>query len=218
MSRYNLFGAVYGDVVSMYPATVLADYDGGGANGQTVIEAALNRSVMEVASAVTADVFLAMTDVEAEKIKAYASQGQTSFNLGISPVISGSVALWVYPLQPPAGTYEGSSDEWNIKPTRGYNEVSTSNYSVNASTGAITYSGPAIALGSTVYASYKTDMDAATYSSPMLKQIAILGAAAELGARLFTQNAQERGLVSEYRKRYEAMILALREGSLVPDD
>ena len=217
MSRYNLFGAVYGDVVAMYPATVLADYDGGGANGQTVIEAALNRSVMEVASAVTADVFLAMTEVDAEKIKAYATQGQTSFNLGVFPIISGSVAMWIYPQEPPPGTYSGDTG-WNTKPTRGYNEVSTASYSVNGATGAVTYSGTAVAAGSVVYASYKTDMDASTYSSPMLKQIAILGAASELGARLFTQSTQEWALVTEYRRRYEAFILALREGSLIPDE
>jgi hypothetical protein len=218
MSRYNLFGAVYGDVVSMYPGTVLIDYDGGGANGQAVVEAALNRAVMEVASAVTADVFLAMTDVDAEKIKAYATAGQTSFNLGMFPVVAGSVALWIYPSEPPPGTYNGGGNEWSTKPTRGYNEVAVTDYSVTAASGAITYSGATIALGSAVYASYKTDMDAATYSSPMLKQIAILGAAAELGARLFTQNAQEWGLVTEYRNRYNAMILALREGSLIPDE
>jgi hypothetical protein len=141
------------------------------------------------------------------------------FTLGIKPIVAGTVHLWVYPLETPDGySYEGSGYGYSQKPTKGFYEVATSDYSVVSNTGVVTYAGPTIALGSVVYASYNVDHDSASFSSPMLKQIAILGAAAEQGAKLFTQLTQEWALVTAYRDRYNELLSQLRAGTLVPDE
>ena len=85
MSRYNRFGKLYSDVMALYPGTVVADYDGGGANGQVQIEGALDRAVFEVAASISPAVYKAITLVDAQEIVNFAAAGQTSFTLGLAP-------------------------------------------------------------------------------------------------------------------------------------
>jgi hypothetical protein len=222
MSRYNRFGKVYTDVIACYPGTVVADYDGGGASGQTRVEEAMDRATLEVAASLTPAVYKALTDVEAQEVVSYATAGQSSFTLGMVPVVAGSVHLWIYPLTPPAGADwnggEWNSDAWYKPPTVGFNEVETTDYSVTEATGAISYTGPTIGLGQRVFASYRVDVDNASFSSLMLGQIAVLGAAAELGERLYSSATQEWALVTQYRTRYNDLLKQLKDGALIPDE
>ena len=224
MSKYNRFGKVFSDVSGLYPGTVTADYDAGGANGQVQIEGALDRAVFEVAASLGEDVYNAITGVDAEKVTAYATAGQTSFQLGMVPIVAGSLHLWLYPLLPPPGagglygSSYGVSDVYYRPPTLGYFELPSTQYSVNATSGLITYTGPAVSVGATLYASYTVDTDNAAFASPMLGQIAMLGAAAELGERLYSQGTQEWALVTQYRERFKALLLQLQEGLLIPDE
>ena len=220
MSRYNRFGKLYTDVSACYPGTATTDYDAGGASGQTRIEEALDRATLEVAAALTPAVYKALTVVEAEEVVAYASAGQASFTLGVIPITSGTLHLWLYPMVPPTGSTWGSSyDEgWSKPPVLGYNEIASTDYSVAVSTGVITYTGSSIALGSRVFASYSVNTDSASFASLMLGQIAVLGAAAELGERLYSSATQEWALVTQYRTRYNDLIAKLKDGELVPDE
>lgn len=221
MSRYNRFGKVYTDVIACYPGTVAADYDAGGASGQTRVEDAMDRATMEVAAALPPAVYKALTDVEAQEVVSYASAALASFTLGMVPVVAGSVHLWLYPLLPPAGGEWNTgewSDAWYRPPSIGYNEVPTADYSVTASSGAIAYAGRTIALGERVFASYRVDVDNASFACPMLGQIAVLGAAAEMGERLYSAATQEWALVTQYRTRYNALLEQLKEGTLIPDE
>ena len=218
MSKYNRFGKIFSDVSAMYPGSATADYDAGGANGQAKIEGALDRATLEVAGAVSADVFRAMTRVVAEEIEDYAAAGQTSLNLGLFPVVAGSVHLWIYPLLYSGVSAYGQDSYYYQAPQNGLNEVSTSSYAVTASTGAITYSGTALTAGNKVYASYNVDMDNASFSCAALGNIVLLGAAAELGEQLYSQSTQEWLLVTQYRTRYNELMELLRKGELVPDE
>ena len=185
MSRYNRFGKVYNDVIACYPGTVLVDYDAGGANGQTKIEDALDRATMETAASLSPDVFTALTRVNAEEVVAYAAASLATWTLGTAPIVAGSVHLWIYPLVPPAGSgWTGTSvsdyfdGDTYAPPSIGFNEVPTTSYSVTASSGVTTYTGRAISAGERIYASYSVDVDNSTFTSAMLGQIAVLGAAA----------------------------------------
>jgi len=221
MARYNHFGKTFSDVIQIYPGTAVADYDAGGAAGQAAIEAALTRASMEVAGSLPASTFDAITNVNAEKVIAYApSAPVTSLTLGMIPVVAGSLHLWVYPLLPPAGYSDNYSisDIYYRAPVKGFYEVSTDDYSVVAATGVVTYNGAAISEGSSVYASYTVDMDNAAFASVMLGQIAVLGAAAELGGVLYSSGTQEWALVTQYRERYQNLLESLRSGGLVPDE
>lgn len=221
MSKYNRFGKVAADVTKLYPGTVTADYDNGGANGATNIEGALDRAVFEIAASLTPAVFRSLTTVDAQEVVSYATQGQTSFSLGMAPVVSGSVHLWIYPMLPPLGGAYGDTyldSCWYQKPTLGYNEVSASEYVVNVTNGSITYSGRTLQAGERVYASYNVDMDSATFASPMLGQIAVLGAAAELGEQLYSTATQEWALVTQYRERFNRFLEQLKDGTLIPDE
>lgn len=227
MSRFNRFGGVFTDVSAMYPGTATVDYDGGGANGQVRIEAALDRAVLEVTAALTPDVYKAITQVVNQFVERYATAGQTTWTLGIKPVIAGTVHLWRYPLDTPLGgigTLVGNSgffygEQFYKPPTKGYFEIASTDFSVNAATGVCTYTGAqAVQLGDRIYATYDVDTDNASFALPQLSLVSILGASAEMGERLYSQNTQEWALVTQYRTRFAAMIELIRAGTLIPDE
>ncbi len=220
-TRFNKFGATASDVVAMYPGTILADYDGGGTAGEAIIEGVLDRIAREVASAMSPEVYKQITEVDCQEVVKYATANQTSFTLGIAPIVAGSVHLWIYPpiaslelRQYGLNDYSGSmcSDEYFRKPVLGYGEVATTDYSVAASTGVVSYTGPALGTGCRVYASYNTDITADTFALPSVSDIVLLGAASELGARLFSEGTQEWKLVDEYRSRYRGAFDASDSG------
>lgn len=218
MSRFNRFGATYDKVVAMYPGSVLADYDGGGASGQTRIEEVLDRITREVAAAFTPEVYRQLTQVDAEEVVRYATAGQTTATLGLAPVVAGTVHLWQYP-NPEAMSgdsgYAGFSVDYYRKPRKGYNELS--GYSVTAATGAVT-AITALSLGDRLYATYDVDTDNASISMPSVADLVYLGTAAEVGARLYSEGTQEWKLVEEYRARFAARMTEAREGRWIPDE
>ena len=225
MARMNRMGAVYTDVLSLYPGTVAADYDAGGASGQTKIEAVLDRTTREVAAALTPDAYRQMTQVNAELVVRYATAGQTTATLGLLPAIAGTLHVWRYPMlgADAADIFSRQSDQywvdWYGKPPQlGVGEVPSANVSLVAATGVITLPAGTLSLGDRLYASYDVDVDSASFSMPSLRDIVLLGAAAECGRWLFSQGTQEWSLVEDFRTRYVAMITAMREGALVPDE
>lgn len=222
MSNYNRFGKTSASVLSLYPGTVTADYDSGGASGAVNIEGALDRAVFQVAASLPPAVFKAITEVQAQEVISSATAGLTSWTLGLVPVVAGSVHLWLYPLPVPPGRQQGVSgyfsDDWYRPPAMGYNEVPTTDYSVAASTGVVTYTGRTIGAGERVFASYTVDHDNASFTSPMLGQTAVLGAAAELGTLLYSRSTQEWALVTRYAEQFAAMLAQLKDGSLIPDE
>ncbi len=220
-TRFNKFGAVANDVVAMYPGTILADYDAGGTGGQAVIDSVLDRIAREVASAMSPVAYKQITEVDCQEVVKYATAAQSSFTLGIAPVVSGSVHIWVYPslaslelrtYGAQSDLYQMSYDEYYRKPVLGWGEVALSDYSVTASTGIVSYVGPALGVGARVYATYNTDITADTFALPSVADIVLLGTAAELGARLYSEGSQEWKLVDEYRSRYRGAFDASDSG------
>lgn len=221
MTRFNNWGLAYTDLLRMYPGTIVADYDGGGANGQTVIEDSLARISREVASALTPEVYEQMQHVDAELIVRYATEGQASATLGLSPSIAGTLHLWRYPSEAILGYTDASSslvDEYYFKkPCKGINElVLNTDYTVSAET--VTFTGASLSLGERVFATYDVDLDDEDFAMPSLADISLLGSAAELGSRLYSEGTQEWALVTGYRDRYNAAMAAMKDGAYVPDE
>ncbi len=217
MSTYNRFGATYDKVIELYKDTVIADY-----GSQAIVEAEMDRVTREVASAVMPNVFEQITQVRAEWIVRYATQGQTSWNLGMFPLRAGTIHMWLYP---PIAAYVSQNlpgyfmaPAYYRAPEKGVMEMATTDYSVNATTGAVTYSGAALNIGSRIYASYDVDMDNAVFSLLSLADAVVLGTASALGSKLYSDNLQQWQLVKDYQARYAAKISMLLDGKLIPDE
>lgn len=218
MARYNRFGATYDQVTALFPGTVVTDYDAGGVSGQNNIEGVMDRITREVAAALTPECYKQMTEVDAQLVVRYATSGQASFTPGITPLIAGTMHLWRYPslvaVMPgvPSGLGGPSTlGDWAYrKPTVGFNEVPAVNY-VPAGQ-VVNFVGITLTVGERVFASYDVDVDNAGFSMPSLADIVLLGAAAELGKRLYADGSQEWTLVEEYKARYRGAYVASEGG------
>ncbi len=224
MTRLNNFGAVNGDVIAMYPNTAAADF-----GGTTVVDAALGRAARVFAMSLSPDVWRQMRLVDAQLVVRYATAGQTTATIGLKPIISGTVHLWQYPneeLFDPNNSFAGYANTagWQRgwfyrKPRFGIMELDQTALAitVNLSTGAVA-NLPALNLGDRVYASYEVDTDAAAFAMPSIADAIVYGAAAEMGAFLYTEGTQEWKLVDEYRERWKAILGSAKDGTWVPDE
>ncbi len=234
MARFNRFGAVYGDVMAMYPGTGVTDYDSGGANGQAKIEAALDRAVREISGAFTPEVYEQIMHVDAEQVARYATAGQSTFTCGLNPVLAGTLHVWVFPstnlLNAPGGwgtymtSYLGAYEDYFIKPRVGILEVPSGQVALTASTGGVVLSGVTVNVNDRIYATYDVDVDNATFAMKSCADAAIMGAAAELGASLYSSASQEWKLVETYREKFRGIPTdkgykgGSLEGNWVPDE
>jgi hypothetical protein len=218
MARFNRFGAVHTQVLALYPGADLADFDDGGAAGQAKIEAALDRAAREVASALTPEVYKQMTEVDCQEVVRYAAAGQATATLGLVPVVAGTLHLWRYPNPEwvgggARGGY-GTSADYHAKPRLGVAEHT--GHSLTTTTGALT--GLSLSEGDRLFASYDVYVDSASFAMPSVADLVAQGAAAELGAQLYSHEMQEWKLVEEYRTRYAAALAAARSGEWIPDE
>jgi hypothetical protein len=206
---YNRFGAVYTSVVSLYPGTAVGDY-----GTQANVEEAIDRAVDLIAQAMPETVFMAITNPQLERVVSRATAGQTTTSaVRMKPVIAGTVHAW-----------RGQPSQFVRRPSyltdaifTGQVEMDVADYSVTNATGVLTMVTP-LNVNDAVYVSYMADTDSASFSLPSLARLAVRGAAAELGARLYSEANQEWKLVEEYRTGFQNALDALLEGKLIPDE
>lgn len=214
---YNRCGAAYTDVIALYPGTQDSDYGtaSGVADstaGQTAINAALDEYTREAMAAVGSTVYDQLTNPQAELLIDRATAAQSSATLGLFPVVTGSVHLFRFSEWPSRMPQVKAG--WDVSP----DEIETGDYSVTDATGAIDLSSlsPALEAGEIVFATYETDTS--SWTIPSLKDKIILGAAAELGGRLFARETTEWDLVTQYRERWIAWKEDAAAGKWVPDE
>lgn len=209
MATYNYFGATEAQLLAMYPGAVVADF---GAAGSAA--AVLARIAREVSAAFTVEVYRCLAEVvQLEMIEDYAAAGQTTVTLGLLPIVTGTVHIWV----------RSQGDDLSTKPVLGAGEATVS--SVNLATGAVVLSS-ALALGDKVFATYEINAEDSAFSWPSVADVVLLGAAAEMGARLYTQADQAWALVTEYQGRYRGTYVVTeggaqarsRTGTWIPDE
>lgn len=231
-SNYNRFGATYDLVVDLFPGAVVTDFSTDSKAGDTIINAVLDRVSRDLMRAMPPATRDAMFQVNAELCVRYATQGQTTFSVGMKPVLSGTMHLWRYPtlasLEIPvplniAGVGSGvfATDYAFRRPVKGLLELASTDYNVTNSTGAIGLAGSlasGLNLGERIYASYDVDVDNASFAMPSLADVLAVGAAAELGSKLYSEGTAQWALVKDYRSRYDSVIAAMVEGAWVPDE
>ena len=206
---YNRFGAVFSSVVSLDPGTAIGDY-----GTQANVEEAIDRAVDLIAQAMPETVFMAITNPQLERVVMRATAGQvTTSAVRMKPVISGTMHAW-----------RGQPCQFVRRPslltdamTTGQIEMDVADYSVTTATGVLTMVTP-LNVNDVVYVSYMADTDSASFSLPSLARLAVRGAAAELGARLYSEANQEWKLVEEYRVGFQDALEALLAGKLIPDE
>ncbi len=225
-TRFNSFGATSASFLAKYPGTVLADYDDGNGGGAAVITATLESVSREVASAFTEMVYTQMTQVDCEWLVRFANLAQATSTIGLGPVVTGTQHLWLFPSiasmesvdiwrQSPI-YYVYDLDFFYRKPVKGYNElIEGTDYSITGST--VTWIRQ-LENGQRIYASYDVDVSSASFSMPSVADIVYLGAAAELGSRLYSESTQEWELVKQYRDRYKDWLDRITKGVWIPDE
>ena len=211
---WNNFGALPAEVVALYPSTVLADYDETAPT--TVLEDALARAADRIVNSFPERTYKAIAQPEMVYAIAKATEGQSTFTIPFGAAVSGTVHVWTgYPAelsypkpvlqyemrQGPSGRIELDSTKWSIDYTSGVASLGTS---LDAMMQALV--------------SYDTDVNAATFGIASLARLAARGAAAEVGARLFSEGSQEWLLVTKYAEGFDADLKALLEGRLVPEE
>lgn len=211
MAAYNYFGATAANLVAMFPGTSVDDF-----GGTAAVNTVLGRIAREVSGALTPAAYHALAErVELELVEEYATAGQTAITLGLLPVVAGSLRVWRFSRDAVLRT----------KPRPGYSELTVS--SLNTTTGAVVLS-TGLVEGDRVFASYEIDCEAATFSWPSVADAVYMGAASELGARLYTAADQQQwALVEEYRGKYagrvgsigdDGVLRRAREGRWQPDE
>ncbi len=229
---YNQYGTTYASVIALYPGTVVGDY-----GNQAAVDAALDRSVREIAASLNQESFRNLTEPDLELVERRATAGQTSLTLGANvvaagswPVVSGKTHIWVGQPQSFAARPLLTTDPYAYSQRYGIGvvagtydmlgpmtELPADQFSVVAATGVVTLV-TALQANDVAYASYVVDVNAAAYAVPSLAEIAVLGAGAELGARLYSAGNQEWKLVEDYRTRYTDWLKRMVEGSWIPDE
>lgn len=205
---YNRFSAAFGGVVALYPGTAAADY-----GGQATIEEAIDRAVDQVAQALPEAVYRALVSPDLERVLTRATAGQTVLPaVARLPIKTGTLHLW-----------RGSPAAFQNRPLlawesgSGLVERPAADFAPNLASGVITLT-TALAADEQVFVSYEADTASVSFVAPSLARMAVRGAAAELGARLYSESNQEWKLVDEYRQAFLQDLEALRSGALVPDE
>ena len=211
---WNNFGALPAEVVALYPSTDLADYDETAPS--TVLEDALARASDRIVNSFPERLYKAVAQPELVYGVTKATSGQNTFSIPFGAALSGTVHVWVgYPAElsypKPRMMYETM-----IGPS-GRVELEEDYWSINYSTGLITLT-EALESQMQSLVTYETDVNAATFSVQSLARLAARGAAAEVGARLFSEGSQEWLLVTKYSEGFDADLKALHEGRLVPEE
>lgn len=206
---FNRFGANASGAISLYPGTAMADY-----GGQTTVEETIDRAVDRVLAALPQSLHDQIVSPSLVLVVARATAGQTTATLPLLPGVSGTFHVWrgqpsqfqekpqIYP-----GTFDGD----------GLLELDTTLYSVNPTSGVVTFTTGA-QVNDQVFASYDVDATSASFSMPSLGRLAIRGAAAELGSRLFSEANQEWLLVEKYEKSFQDDLDALAAGTWIPEE
>ncbi len=225
-TRFNQFGATPTQLLALYPGTVLADYDGGGVNGSAVITDALARISREVASSFTPEVYMQLTQVDCEWLVRYATLNQATSTFGITPIMAGTAHLWLFPSLASMNSidiwrqspiyYVYDLDFFYRKPVKGYNELLLGqDYSISGST--VTWIRQ-LNAGERIYATYDVNNADSAFAMPSVGDMVLLGAAAELGSRLYSEATQEWKLVTQYSDRYKAWLTSIGKGEWIPDE
>ncbi len=205
MGSYNSFGATEAALLRCFPGTAAADY-----GGSTAITEALARISRELAGAMTQASYRALAEmVELQLVEDFAAAGQTTVTLGLAPYLASTLHIWGY----------ARTDDLSEEPVWDESELT-----VTSVVGQVVTLTNGLARGDRIFATYEIDPENVAFSWTSCADLVIYGAAAELGARLFSEGTQQWELVKEYKEKYQGIVpeggalARAREGTWVPDE
>lgn len=219
--RMNRFGCTAAMVLNVLktgsysPAS--ADF-----GGDPVIEASIDSICDDLIQNMPEDMFLSLSLVELEKVETRASANQQTVTLGIKPVISGKTHIWQgqpnsFREKPRLATDLDIVDEFADPELVPANELDSSKFNVNASTGVVTFvSGSYCELNDEVYATYEPDPT--TLSIPSMATLIADGAAFLVGSKHYARGSSQWAFIDMLQDRYTAKLEALREGNWLPPE
>lgn len=225
---FNRFGAIYDSVLLKFK---LAGYDPAADDfgGILAIEAELDDAVRAIVQAMPVRVRDSLTLPELMMVEARASAGQTAFTLKIIPTITGKAHVWVGPPQAFTEKPILQTDPWNrnngfmlsngvfnnATPPGAIVELPEDKFSIVAATGVGTLVD-ACNRNDQIYVSYQVSQDAVTFSIPSLADLAITGAAAMLGSKVYPQASSQWDYVAKLMEAWASGIEGLMKGEWVP--
>lgn len=206
---FNRFGAIFSGVVSLYPGTAADDY-----GGQATIEEAIDRAVDKITSVFPETLHNQIVSPDFLLVVQRATAGQTTFTVPMLPALAGTLRVWVGQPQLFQERPQYYPGKWDDK---GLVEIDSTKYTVNVASGAgtLTYG---MQFGDQVFVSYDLDVSNAAFSAPSLARLALRGAAAELGSRLFSEANQEWLLVDKYQTSFDSDIESMASGAWIPEE
>jgi hypothetical protein len=203
MSTFNWFGALENDVCEMFAsnsysaAAVLADL-----GGDTVIDPVLNRISREVSETFTPESYQRLVQrVHGEIIIFSAIGGETTGTMTLSPVKTGTVHCW--------RSGGARTDEM---------VVGEDEYRLFSVSGQIVTPSTAMVLTEYLYASYVINTEDPTFAMTSVADKVVLGAAAELGERLYLDKSQPWPLVDTIKAKWAEWKSNAMENLWVPEE
>lgn len=207
----NNFGATEADVPALYQGSAAEDF-----GGSSIIQAALDRYGEMVTECLSDRLWSSIRTPTAQLVVREATAGQTTWSLGLAPVVAGTVHLFKYAAWP------RSLPQTQIGGTLGEAEIDPDDYTVTLSTGAVVYSGDSLNEGEMVFATYEVDVENAAFSMESLASKVTIGAGAELGAMIYVQPADPAsgqgrwGLVKWYADQWREWCTKAKAGEWIP--
>ena len=198
MSQYNYFGAAYTDVVALYPGVVAADL-----GGQSAIEASMLHIEHELARSLNAWLKAGLDRCRWAVVESRATAGQTVitvsayWGLSYAATINHKVIV-NYVNEPPDPPDEADAYENGDGVTVADSGSDTIKLTMTT----------ALSVGDEVLMACDVDTSNAAFSIGTLKTILCYGAAALVGAQIYT--AEETAVVDAFDKRYEEARKALK--------
>jgi hypothetical protein len=227
---FNLFGATVAGVLrnfqtgSYTPAS--ADF-----GGDDAILDVLGEMEGTLLDAMPPRLFQTMAGPDLLRAVVRATAGQTTFTLPeiFRPLQPNTIHLWrgwpaTFQDRPKLRTSPDYSDAYeanNSNPSRirysPTTELDADAFSVNVSTGIVTLT-EALQADFTVFASFGVDVGSADYGVPSLARILEMGAAGEIGARVYSRATDEWSLVEGFRSGFAAAVEATGKGERIPPE
>jgi hypothetical protein len=224
---FNRFGATYASVLQKFK---VAGYDPtvDEFGGQPAIDYELDEATRAIVQAMPARVRDALTLPDLMLVEARASAGQTAFALKLIPTVSGKAHVWVGPPQAFVTRPTLTTDPWwdrsraplmglsnNATPPGTVVELDESQFSIVADTGIGTLVTPCN-RNDQIFASYQVDQESASFALPSLADLAVLGASAVLGAKIYPQASSQWEYVARMIETWADGISGLAKGEWVP--
>lgn len=228
MSVANFFGASETDFLLKFAFggyTPLATDFG----GSSAITDALQGAEDEVIQAMGADLWRNVTDPELELIETRGTLGQTTAQLGITPILTKYVWVWrgqpaVFQRDRPMKQTDRQIDQQAsygpmvpASPLYGPQyDLSPTQFSVNAA-GLVTVT-TVLQANEQIFASYRVDTTNASFSMESIAQLVATIAAAALGAKVYPREDSTWAYVEKMKEESDDLLDQLNKGLWTPSE